>query len=280
MTEEFVAQLAQVRAALPPNRSHVDPKEVERVVFGTVGHHELGLRIWTEAREAAEQAWKDCRTRMRSRYGARSPRGGWLMFVLFAAVLCGAFAAVLASGFRTDPQETKGVLAALVIAAATADVVALAVAGWRPLNRAAIRMQIGIGVTLGAAAAFQLTRPSMAVTPVAVAGGTIGLAGLLLVLLVRAALPAERLEIDTAINVAVAEMQPEVDAIGARIQAQALEELGEEDQARIVALRTALLADLATEGLVFDPVPEGTPAGGVIISALLSRWHPYAGKVA
>lgn len=247
------------------SQARTAPRDIELAAFTEVGRRELGLRVWHESREAAEQAWKDCRAHLRAEYGARNPHGGWLMTVLFIAVLLGAFAAVLASGFRTEPTETSGVLAALASVSSVADLIVLAVAGWRPLNWAAIRMQIGIGVTLGAAAAFQLSRPSMAVTPLVVAAGVIGLCGLALVLLVRAARPDERREIDTAINVAVARKQPEVDAIGVKIQARVLAELTPQEQERIVALRASWLSSS----------PSDVPAGGPIISAMLSDWVPF-----
>lgn len=276
MTDEHAAQAARVRSALPPNRAHVDPKEVERVVFAEVGHRDLGLALWTDAGNAATQAWRTCRQRMRARYGARSPHGGWLTFVLFAAVLVGAFAAGVASGFRTDPTQTVGILIALVITAAAADLLALLVAGPRPLNWAAIRMQIAVAVTLLAATAFQLSRPANAATPFVLSGAAIAVAGVVVVFSVRAMKPEERVAIDNAINIATEQMQPEVDAIGQRLQSEVLAQLSKADQDRIVSLRTVTLADLADEGLVFEPVPQGTPAGGVIIAAQLSTWNPHA----
>lgn len=278
MADELAVQVARVRSTLPSNRAHIDAKEVERLAFEVVGRRELGLQIWADAREAAERAWRDCRSRMRAQYGARSPHGGWLMPVFFVAVLFGAFSAVLASGFRTEPAETTGILAILVGVAAAADLLGLAVAGLCPLNWAAIRMQIGVAVTLCVAAAFHLSRPVVPVTPVVVAGAVIGLVGLVLVLMVRAMRPSERLAIDNAINVAVAEMQPELDAIGARIVSGAAAELSAEERDRIVALRTAVLADLAAEGMTLEPVAVGTPAGAVIVGSLTAHWNPYSKK--
>ncbi|MFV0405565.1 MAG: hypothetical protein ACK5LN_01875 [Propioniciclava sp.] len=278
MTEDFAVQVSQARSALPSNPAHVDPKEVERVAFATVGHGDLGLQVWTDAREAAAQAWRDCRARMRARYGARSPHGGWLMFVLFVAALSGTLSAALASGFRTDPAETAGIQVVLVMVAAGADLVALVVTGWRPLNWAAVRMQLVVAVALAIAAAFQLSRPAMVGTPTVVAAAGIGAAGLIQVLITRMVRPIERKEIDSAINVATAQMQPEVEAIGQQIQADVSARLSPVEQERIVALRTTILAQLAADGLVVEPVPEGSPAGGVIIAALLSTWNPYTRK--
>lgn len=276
MPEEFTEQVARTRSNLPTNPAHIDAKEVERAVFGVVGHGDLALRIWADARDAAENAWRECRRRMRREYGARSPHGGWAIFVLFAALLAGAVSAAIASGFRSDPAQTEVLLAVLVGFSALADLVVLAATGWRPWNWAAVRMQIGLAIALGAAVAFQLSRPEMWVLPLVIAGGVIGVGGMLLVLLVRMLRPEERLEIDTVINVAVERMQPELDARAAEIQANASEELGVEDSARIVALRTAVLADLAAEGIVLEPVPEQTPAGGAMIAALTAHWHPYS----
>jgi len=136
-------------------------------------------------------------------------------------------------------------------------------------------MQIGIAVALAVAAAFQLMRPAMPVAPLVFGAGAIGIAGLILALLVRALRPAEREEIDTAINVAVDRMRPEVDAIAARLQAETLEKLSAQEQERIVALRTAALVDLAALGDPQPAVEEGVPAGGVIISAFLVKWNSY-----
>lgn len=276
MPEELTEQVARTRSNLPTNRAHIDAKEVERAVFGVVGHGDLALRIWADANEAAVEAWRECRRRMRREYGARSPHGGWTVPVLFVALLAGAVSAAVASGFRSDPAQTEVLLAVLVGFSALADLVVLVVAGWRPWNWAAVRMQIGLAITLGAAVAFQLSRPEMWVMPLVVAGGVIGIGGMLLVLLVRMLRPEERLGIDTVINVAVERMQPELDASAAEIQAEATAVLGADDSARIVALRAAVLADLAADGIVLEPVPAATPAGGVMIAALTAHWHPYS----
>lgn len=269
-------QVARTRSDLPPNRAHIDAKEVERVVFGVVGHRDLALRIWTDAHAAAVNAWRECRARMRRQCGARSPHGGWSVFVLFAVLLCGGVAVALASGIRTDPEQTEGWLALLVGFSAIGDLAVLVVVGRHPWNWAAVRMQIGIAITLGVATAFQLSRPTMWVTPLVIAGGAVALVGVALVLAVRAVRPEERFEIDTVINVAVERMQQEVDARAAEIQAEASAALSADDQERIVVLRTAVLANLAAEGHVVEPVSESTPAGGVMISALMADWHPYS----
>ncbi|UPL13745.1 hypothetical protein [Microbacterium galbinum] len=273
---ELAEQVARTRSNLPPNRAHIDAREVERAAFGVVGHRDLAFQVWEDAHAAAVGAWRECRRRMRREYGGRSPHGGWTFPVLFLSLLAAGVGAALASGARTDPEATQGVLAVLVGGSTVADLVVLAVAGWRPWNRAVVRLQIGLAIALGAATAFQLSRPEMWVLPLVIAGGVIGVGGMLLVLLVRMLRPEERLEIDTVINVAVERMQPELDARVAEIRANASEELGVEDSARIVALRTAVLADLAAEGIVLEPVPEQTPAGGAMIAALTAHWHPYS----
>jgi hypothetical protein len=276
MSEVSAEQVASTRSNLPTNRAHIDAKEVERAVFGVVGHRDLAFQIWADAHGAAVEAWRECRRRMRREYGPRSPHGGWTVPVLFVALLAGAVSAAVASGFRSDPAQTEVLLAVLVSFSALSDLVVLAVAGWRPWNWAAVRMQIGLAIALGAAAVFQLGRPEMWAMPLVIAAGVIGVGGMLLVLLVRALRPQERLEIDTVINIAVERMQPELDARAAEIQSDALAELGAEDSARIVALRSAVLAELAAEGIVLDPVPESAPAGAMMISSLTAHWHPYS----
>lgn len=276
MPEQLAEQVARTRSNLPTNRAHIDAKEVERAAFGVVGHPELALRIWEDARDAAANAWRECRRRMRREYGARSPHGGWAVPVLFVALLAGAMSAAVASGLRSDPEQTEGLLAVLVGFSAVADLVVLVVAGCRPWNWAAVRMQIGLAVALGAAVAFQLSRSEMWVMPLVIGGGVIGAGGMVLVLVVRAVRPEERIEIDTVINVAVERMQPELDARAAEIQAEASAVLGADDSERIVELRAAVLADLAADGIVLEPVPSGTPAGGAMISALMEHWHPYS----
>lgn len=58
-------------------------------------------------------------------------------------------------------------------------------------------------------------------------------------------------------------------------QAEALMKLSPREQERVVALRTAALAFLAAQGDRRLDVDETTLAGGVIISAFLSKWNPY-----
>jgi hypothetical protein len=89
-----------------------------------------------------------------------------------------------------------------------------------------------------------------------------------LVLLMRALRPADRVEIDNAINTAVAKTQPEVDETAARIQASALAELSAEERERIVALRTQWAPS----------VDARAPAGAMIISSFLTAWSPYLKK--
>ncbi|MCK2034609.1 hypothetical protein KZC51_00545 [Microbacterium sp. SSW1-49] len=132
MPEGLTEQVAHTRSNLPTNRAHIDAKEVERAVFGVVGHRDLALRIWADANEAAVEAWRECRRRMRREYGARSPHGGWTVPVLFVALLAGAVSAAVASGFRSEPAKTEVLLAVLVGFSALADLVVLVVAGWRP----------------------------------------------------------------------------------------------------------------------------------------------------
>lgn len=273
--EDFEKQVVAVRSGLPVAAKHFDASDVERVAFDVAGQRDVALDLWDEARDAADEAWRECRRRLRREYGARNPHGGWASFVLFAALLSGAFCAALAAGLRSDPYETAALLATLVTIAGVGDLVVLIAAGWRPLNWGTVRMQIGIAVTLVVSAAFQLARPAMPVASLVFAASAIGVAGLGLVLLVRALRPAAREEIDTAINVEVARMQPEVAAVAARMQAETLMKLSPREQERIVALRTAALASLAAQGDRRLDVDERTLAGGVIISAFLSKWNPY-----
>lgn len=273
--DDFEKQVVAVRSRLPVAAKHFDAKDVERVAFDVAGRRDVALDLWDQARDAADEAWRECRRRLRWEYGARNPHAGWSTFVLFAAVLSGAFSAALAAGLRSDPYETEGILFVLATISGLGDLIVLIAVGWRPLNWGMVRMQIGIAVALAVAAAFQLTRPAMPVAPLVFGAGAIGIAGLILALLARALRPAEREEIDTAINVAVDRMRPEVDAIAARLQAETLEKLSAQEQERIVALRTAALVDLAALGDPQSAVEEVVPAGGVIISAFLVKWNSY-----
>lgn len=67
----------------------------------------------------------------------------------------------------------------------------LAATGWRPWNWAAVRMQIGLAITLGAAAAFQLKHLGSRAMPLVITGGVIGVGGMLFVLAVRARVLAD-----------------------------------------------------------------------------------------
>ncbi|MBO9627281.1 MAG: hypothetical protein J7484_13030 [Microbacterium sp.] len=242
-----------------------DPRDIERVAFEEVGRKELGLRVWDESREAAEQAWRECRGRLRARYGGRDPHWGWMAFALLAAALCAAVAAAMTSGFRSDPADKDVVVLVLVSIAAVLELAVVAGARTRPLGAGSFRSQLVVTVGLVVAAAFQLSRGGMPSTPVVVAAALVGVGGMALFLLVRALRAAEREEIDTAINVAVAEMRPEVDAAAARLQAQVLAELSPPEQERIVALRTQWAPSV-------DPQ---VPAGGVIIASFLTDWNSY-----
>lgn len=276
MSDLYAEQVALTRSRLPTSRAHIDAKEVERAVFGVFGHRALALQIWTDAHAAAVDSWRECRRRMRQEYGPRSPHGSWAMFTLFGALLAGAYAAAVASGILSDPDDAEVLLTILLGVSAVADLTVLAAIGWRPWNWAAVRMQIGLAITLGAAAVFQLNHLGSWATPLAITGGVIGVGGMLLVLTVRALRPEERFEIDTVINVAVAKMQRELDARTTKMQAETTAALGPEDAERIIAVRSRVFADLAADGITLESVPENAPAGGVMITALTAHWHPYS----
>lgn len=276
MSDPYAEQVALTRSRLPTNRAHIDAKEVERAVFGVFGHRALALQIWADAHAAAVEAWRECRRRMRQKYGPRSPHGSWAMFTLFGALLAGAYAAAVASGVFSDPDNAEVLLTILVGVSAVADLTVLTAVGWRPWNWAAVRMQIGLAITLGAAAVFQLNHLGSWATPLMITGGVIGVGGMLLVLTVRVLRPAERFEIDTVINVAVDNMQRELDARKAKMQTEATAALGPEDAEHIVAVRSRVFADIAADGITLESMPETTPAGGVMITALTAHWHPYS----
>lgn len=248
------------------SQKRLNARDIELAAFTEVGRRELGGRIWDEASETAEQAWRECRAGMREEYGARNPHWGWSVFVLLIAALCAAVAAVMTSGFRFDPAETTVAVTVLAAIAGLMDLVVVMAIRARPVNAGFVRPQVVVAIGLGATAVFQLSRGVTSVTMVAVAAAVIGIGGLVLFVLMRELRPAEREEIDTAVNVSIDRKQPEVDAAAARIQAGALAELSAQEQERIVALRTSWLGDAASSAV---------PAGGMIISEFLSAWNPY-----
>lgn len=149
--EEVAAQVTAVRRdiarAVP---RHIDARTVELAAFTATGHGELGLRVWREAREAAQTARRSTGKALRTRFGARNPHG-WLSFVAFAGALCAAVAAVLTSGTRFDPEETAVATTVLASLAGVASLLVLVVATGRPLNRSMIRIHgvLTVGVVVG-----------------------------------------------------------------------------------------------------------------------------------
>lgn len=274
--DELVGQIATARRQIAPSLpKHADAKSVERAAFSAVGRNELGLRLWAEAREAGEAAKRSKRTALQKRYGPRNPHG-WLPFVALAGALCAAVAAALTSGLRTDPADMTVATTVLAVIAAAASLVVSIAAGGKPLNRSMIRIHGVLTVALVIAAAFVLSRGTDAAAWIVAGSAVVSVIGIVVILLARARDRAGTEEMDTALNVAVADIGPELRAASERLQAQVAHELGARDAARIVEIRTALLADLAAEGISLAPVEPSAPAGSVIIGDLIRSWLPEA----
>lgn len=254
-------------AELPTARALLDAASLERVAFERVGRLELARRTWNAAREAAEQARRDCWKRLAAQYGARNPHWGWASFVLLVAGVCAAIAAVLSLGFRVDPAQTAVPAAVLsAIAALGLLVVSLASRG-RPQGRGFFRVYLVGAIGLGGAAAFQLSRGLSPLVWVVVVSALIGIGAFAAYLIVRGANPTGTAEIDGAISVALARMQGEVDALAERMQSDLLAQLSVQEQHDIVQQRTTLISSRHI-------APEDLPAGGVIIRVLLATWVP------
>ena len=88
----------------------------------------------------------------------------------------------------------------------------------------------------------------------------------------RARNPGGTEQIDTAINVALADTNPGVKAMSWRIHAETAKELGPRDAERIVVLRTAVLSALASEGVSIAAVDPAAPAGSVIVDDVIATW--------
>ncbi len=272
--EEVGTQVADVRraiaAAVP---KHIDAKTVELAAFTVVGQRELGLRLWADAREAAATSRRGSRRAMRKRLGARSPNG-WLSFVAFGGALCAAVAAVLTSGVRFDPTETATATAVLAALAGVASLLVLIVAAGRPLNRSMIRIHGVMTAALIVAAALMLSRGA---GPTAIAVGVcaaVSVIGYVLIFVARARDHAATEQVDTAINVALAQTHPDVQALSRQLRADAARELAPGDAARIVEVRTIVLADLAAEGVAIAAVDVQSPAGSIIIDDVIGTWVP------
>lgn len=244
-------------------------RDLELAAFAEVGRRDVGMKTWEDASAAAAHAWRECRAQLRSTYGARNPHWGWSSLTLMAAALCAAVAAVLTSGFRFDPDETIVPVVVLVVIAGLLDLAVVGATRARPVSAGFLRPQLVVAIGLVLAAVLQVSRGVTPLTPVLVAAAVIGAGGYVLFLVVRAARPADREQIDTAINRAVAGMQPEVDAVAATIQARAIAGLTPQEHERIVSLRTTWLG---------DPATADAPAGAMIISSFLSTWSPYLQK--
>lgn len=271
---QLMAQLAAVRAEIAPALPrNVEPHIVELAAFSAVGERELALRVWHEAREAAEEARRAMRRRLRERHGARHP-GGWPLTVLFVGALCAAVAAALASGVRFDPEDTATVTVVLAGLAAATCVVVMVAARGRALNRAVIRIHGVVTVGLLATAAFAMSRDSGPLTPAVLVAAFVGVVGFVIVLVARARNAADTEAVDTAANVGLAETLPEVEAVSLRLRSEVSAALPPERARRIVELRTATLEGLSAQGILIEPVDSRTPAGGVIIDAMLAAWVP------
>lgn len=249
----------------PTQRELLDAAKSEMDAFERVGLKDLALETWHSAREAAEKARKDCWAWLRVKYGSRNPHWGWTSFVLLAAALCAAIGATLTIGVRFDPAETAIITTALAAAAAIGDLLVVLSSRFRPQNAGVLRPQAIVTVALVVAAAFQASR-GLPTAPVVIGAAAIGIGALIVYFVARAADPEGTEEIDTAINVALARMRPEVAAIGVRMQADLTARLSESERAAIVGSRGPLPLGA--------PVDEGAPAGGVIIAVLLGTWIP------
>ncbi|MCK2034610.1 hypothetical protein KZC51_00550 [Microbacterium sp. SSW1-49] len=256
---------AERTSARPTQRELLDAATAEMNAFESIGRKDLALEAWHSAREAAEKARKDCWAWLRAQYGARNPHWGWASFVLLGAALCAAAAAVLTSGFRFDPAETAAAATALAAVAAFGDLIVILASRFRPMSRGAFRSQVIVTVALVAAAAFQVSH-GLSTAPAVIGAAVIGAGALIAYFAARAADPEGAEEIDTAINVALARMRPEVAAIGERMQADLTDRLSEPERAAITGARGQLPAGA--------PVDETTPAGGVIITVILGTWIP------
>ena len=270
LAEQIAAVRREIAPALPKN---VDAKTVELAAFSAVGRRDLALRVWKDAREAAVAARRSKGKAMSTRFGARNPNG-WLSFVAFGGALCAAVAAVLTSGFRFDPAETAIATTVLAVLAGVASLIVLLVAAGRPLNRSMIRIHGILTAGLVIAAAFMLSRGPDVWAIVVAASAAVSVIGMAMILVSRARDHRGTEVIDTAINVALADTKPEVEAVSLRLESEVAAELGPQDAARIVQIRTAVLADLASEGIPLAAVEPGAPAGSVIIDDLLGMWVP------
>lgn len=270
--EDVTAQIAAVRrdiARAVPN--HIDAKTVELAAFTATGRGELGLRVWQQAADAAKAARRSKGKALRARFGARNPNG-WLSFVALAGALSAAVAAVLTSGFRFDPEETSATTAVLASLAAAASLIVLVVAAGKPLNRSMIRIHGVLTVGVVVAAALMVSRGIGAPAVVVAVSALMSVVGYAVIFVARARNPEGTELIDTAINVALADTHPEVQAMSWRLQSQVAEELGAGDSERIVMLRTTVLTDLASEGVALEPTDARAPAGSIIINELIGTW--------
>ena len=259
-------------ASLQVVRGHLNAAYVERAAIDGVAGEGLADRTWHAARGVAESARREVNRALRERFGPRDPHRGWLGWLLFFTLLAAAFALVTALGVQRIPTDT-GVSGWLGLAVAAMDLLLLAVARTRTLNRAFPRALAPTPVLL-AVTTVALVNGDLPGVEGALAGAVVSFATLVWVVAVRHRDAEARHEIDMAIPMAYLNAAPLLREGVERIQNDVLAELGSDRAAQVVRVRDAVLAELATDHPKLRDAPTGVPAGALIIGHLTENWSP------
>lgn len=215
--------------ALPTLSALDDAVEQEQIAFGRVGQRDLAIKTGADAQRAAEQVRRECWKSLRREYGARTPHG-WPMGAQFIAAICAGLAAAASVAWRSDPADTVVAATVLSVVAALGALAVSAGSRGQPQNQGAFRPYLVVAISLGIAAGSQLSRVLTLTSWIILACAVAGIGALAAYLIARALDPRGAQEMDLSINVAFARMQPRIDAIARRMQADVLAQLTPQEQ--------------------------------------------------
>jgi len=251
---------------------------VEVNVFRVAGHTELADRIAEAVGAAGPAAVAGAKRHLVETFGARNPERGWLGFVMFVAVLSSAFAAATASGIHSDPLALAPWAMVLAGVAVLAQVIVLAGARLRPVNRFIVRMQLFVVAALVLAAVLSFTHGlTGSGTAVAVCAG-LAAALAVVVVVIRSRGGEATQDVDLSVERAYLRAIGEVDAVARDAQRDVDASLDTREAEIVVAVRTRLLEEFAGRRTELAGLDADLPAGAMIIASKADpdRWLPPA----
>lgn len=258
--------------------------EVEHQLLDACGLGAIAQRIWQESRAVSAAAGRRVGRLTRERYGIRSPKGGLSGILVFLLTL-GMTAPLifLGIGYRgnsLEPRPDAGAMWTAIIGGAML-AIALATLG-RPVPRSTSFQSQAVCVALGGLATLWAITTDQ---PTVRLGLVIGIAGLVLAVALfwfgRHRDPAATAKLDSAVDVARAEVTSEVAAERERLVAELTAELAaalpRRDLEVLRRARTLAIETLRAEGnRAEDLAPDSAP-GAYIIEERTNDWMPRAG---